>query len=186
MSKKKNNEEKVAEKVTEELENESTSKEGKVDEIKEDQSEKYIATIKELEDKILRIQAETQNYRRRKDEEADKMIKYANEDLIEKILPTLDNFERAILMDDNDLTDEVSKFLTGFKMIYSSFVNVLSDLGLKEIEALECPFDPVYHQAVLADKDEEKADNVILEVLQKGYMLNDKVIRPALVKVNNL
>ena len=71
-------------------------------------------------------------------------------------------------------------------MIYSSFVDVLNQMDLKEREALEQPFDPVYHQAVMTDKDESKEDGIILEVLQKGYMLKDKVIRPSLVKVNNL
>jgi molecular chaperone GrpE len=140
----------------------------------------------EAVDKALRAQAELQNYRKRKDEETDKMIKYANEDLIEKILPTLDNFERAIKLDDNDLTDELSKFLDGFKMIYVSLMNVLNDLGLKEIEALYQPFDPAYHQAVLTGIDDTKEDGIVLEVLQKGYMLKDRVIRPVMVKVNNL
>ena len=142
--------------------------------------------IKDLEEKILRTQAEMQNYRRRKDEEARSIIKFANEELIEKILPTLDNFERAMNLDDNNLTDELSKFLEGFKMTYSSLINVLNGLGLKEIESLDKPFDPVYHQAVLTDKDELKEDGIILDVLQKGYMLNEKVIRATLVKVNNI
>lgn len=142
--------------------------------------------IKELEDKLLRVQAESQNYRRRKDEETDRMINYANEKLIEELLPVIDNFERAIKLDDENLNDELSKFLEGFKMIYGSFINILNGLELKEIEALDQPFDPVYHQAVLTDRDESKEDGIVLEVLQKGYMLKDKVIRASLVKVNNL
>lgn len=152
-------------------------------EIKDDD---YEQKIKELEDKLLRIQAETQNYKRRKEEETEKTIKYANEHLIEELLPVLDNFERAVLLDDSNLADELSKFLQGFKMIYSSFLNVLNSMDLKEIEALDKPFDPTYHQAVLTDKDETKEDGIILEVLQKGYMLKDRVIRASLVKVNNL
>lgn len=153
------------------------------DEVKEDD---YEQKIKELEDKMLRLQAETQNYKRRKEEEMSNMVKYANEKVIEELLPVLDNFERAIGLDDLNLEDELSKFLEGFKMIYSSLINILNGLELKEIKALDCPFDPVYHQAVLTDKDESKEDGIILEVLQKGYMLKDKVIRPTLVKVNNL
>lgn len=152
-------------------------------EFKEDD---YEQRIKELEEKLLRIQAETQNYKRRKEEETEKIIKYANEHLIEELLPILDNFERAVLLDDSNLNDELSKFLQGFKMIYSSFLNVLNSMDLKEIEALDKPFDPTYHQAVLTDKDETKEDGIILEVLQKGYMLKDRVIRASLVKVNNL
>lgn len=142
--------------------------------------------IKELEDKLLRVQAETQNYRRRRDEETDRMVRYANERLIEELLPVLDNFERAIGLDDQNLNDELSKFLEGFKMIYGSFINILNGLELTEIESLDQPFDPAFHQAVLTDKDESKEDGIILEVLQKGYMLKDKVIRATLVKVNNL
>ena len=148
--------------------------------------EKHAEIIKDLEDKLLRSQAELINYKKRKDEETSRTIKYANEELIQKILPTLDNFERAIALDDNDLTDELSKFLEGFKLIYTSFVKVLNDMGLKEIEALEKPFDPTYHQAVMTDKEETKEDGIVLEVYQKGYMLNDRVIRASMVKVNNI
>jgi len=178
MSKNKKNEEIVEEvKSNEELESSIEQ------EVKEDD---YNQKIKELEDKLLRVQAETQNYKRRRDEEVDRMIKYANEHLIEELLPVIDNFERAIGLDDQNLSDELSKFLEGFKMIYGSFINILNGLELKEIEALDQPFDPVYHQAVLTDKDDNKEDGIILEVLQKGYMLKDRVIRASMVKVNNL
>ena len=125
-----------------------------------------------------------QNYKKRNETEKSNMLKYANEDLVKSLLPILDNFERAIRLDDNDLSDEVSKFLSGFKMIYGSFVNVLNNIEVKEIECDGLEFDPVYHQAVLTEKDETKPSGVILEVLQKGYMYKDKVIRPAMVKVN--
>ncbi len=165
--------------ITEKLEKERISPE-----IKPEENNEQI--IKELQDKLLRVQADSQNYKRRLEEESKNAKKFANEELIEELLPVLDNFERAISLDDNDLNDELSKFLEGFKMIYSSFVNVLNQMELKEIDALEKPFDPVYHQAVMTDKDESKEDGIILEVLQKGYMLKNKVIRPSLVKVNNL
>lgn len=148
--------------------------------------EEELNKIKELEDKLLRIQAETQNYIRRTEEEKTKMIKFANADLIEQLLPTIDNFERAIKMDDANLDDELSKFLEGFKLIYSSFLGVLKEMNLKEIEALDQEFDPRYHNAVLTNCDLNKADNIVLEVLQKGYMLEDKLIRPAMVSVNKL
>lgn len=154
--------------------------------VADEKSDDDALKIKELEEKLLRIQAETQNYKRRKEEETSRMIKYSNESLITELLPVIDNFERAIKLDDENLNDELSKFLEGFKMIYGSFINILNGLELKEIEALDQPFDPVYHQAVLTDRDESKEDGIILEVLQKGYMLKDKVIRPSLVKVNNL
>jgi molecular chaperone GrpE len=186
MSKKKDklNDEEV---VTEEISNDSQANElnEKINKMQA-QIDEFRCISAASVDKALRAQAELQNYKKRKDEETDKMIKFANEDLIEKILPTLDNFERAIKLDDNNLTDEISKFLDGFKMIYTSLVNVLNDLGLKEIDAIDKPFDPAYHQAVLTDRDEAKEDGIVLEVLQKGYMLQDRVIRASMVKVNNL
>lgn len=141
--------------------------------------------IKELENSLLRNQAELMNYKRRRDEEVSKMLKYANEDIIKQILSILDNFERAINMDDDNLEDEVSKFLSGFKMIYADLKNVLDKLEVKEINALNTKFDPTYHQAVLQEHDDTKEEGIILDVMQKGYTYKDKVIRPAMVKVNS-
>lgn len=141
--------------------------------------------IKELENTLLRNQAELQNYKRRRDEEVSRLLKYANEDIIKEILPIIDNFERAINMDDDNLEDEVSKFLSGFKMIYSQLRNILDKLEVKEIEALNVKFDPSYHQAVLQEHDETREEGIILDVMQKGYTYKDKVIRPAMVKVNS-
>ena len=140
--------------------------------------------IKVLEEAYLREKAEVANYKRRKDEEVNKMLKYKNEDILKDFLPIMDNFERAIKMDDNDLSDEVSKFLEGFKLIYSNTLNLLNRFDIKEIEASGLEFDPTYHHAVLTEHDENKPAGVVLEVLQKGYMYKDKVIRPAMVKVN--
>ena len=138
----------------------------------------------EAEEKALRAQAELINYRKRKDEEVNKMLKYANEDLVLEILPILDNFERAIKMDDDNLEDEVSKFLSGMKMVYASLVSSLEKFGVKEIEALGKTFDENYHQAVMTESIEDKEKDIIIEVYQKGYMLKDKLLRPAMVKVN--
>ena len=150
----------------------------------EKENHKLKNDLKKSNKKVLRLAAEMQNYKKRNEIEKSNMLKYANEDLAKNLLPILDNFERAIRLDDNDLSDEVSKFLSGFKMIYGSFVNVLNNIEVKEIECDGLEFDPVYHQAVLTEKDETKPSGVILEVLQKGYMYKDKVIRPAMVKVN--
>ena len=144
-------------------------------------------TKKELiltQEKALRANAEMMNFKRRKEEETSYMLKYASEDVIKSLLPVIDNFERGIKLDDNDLSDEVSKFLSGFKMIYSNFVGILNKFEVKEIEANGVEFDPNYHQAVLMEHDENKPSGVVIEVLQKGYMYKDKVIRPAMVKVN--
>ena len=87
-------------------------------------------------------------------------------------------------MDDNDLSDEVSKFLAGFKLIYTNMLNILNQFDVKEISVEGVEFDPEFHHAVLTDHDESKPAGVVLEVLQKGYLYKDRVIRPAMVKVN--
>ena len=140
--------------------------------------------VSEAEEKALRYHAELINYRKRKDEETEKKLKYANEDLILEILPVLDNFERAIKMDDDNLEDEVSQFLSGMKMIYASLTKAIEKYGVKEIDALGKVFDATYHQAVMTEEVKDKDKDIVLEVYQKGYILKDKVIRPAMVKVN--
>ena len=87
-------------------------------------------------------------------------------------------------MDDNNLEDEVSKFLQGFKLMYKQIKDLLTKFEVKEMNCLGKEFDPTYHQAVTTGKDESKESGIILEVLQKGYMYKDKVLRTAMVKVN--
>jgi len=140
--------------------------------------------VSSLQEALLRNQADLQNYKRRKDEETEKLMKYKNEELIKELLSVVDNFERAIKMDDHDLSDEVSKFLEGFKLIYTNMINILNKFEVKEISADGVEFDPDYHHAVLTEHDDSKPSGVVLEVLQKGYSYKDRVIRPAMVKVN--
>ena len=87
-------------------------------------------------------------------------------------------------MDDKNLEDEVSKFLAGFKMIYCGLVGTMEKYGVKAIDGVNKPFDPVYHQAVMTEKREGVEPGMVIEVLQKGYLLKDKVIRPAMVRVS--
>ena len=140
--------------------------------------------ILELEDKNRRIQAEFINFRNRSEEENSKLLKYEGENVIKEILPVIDNFERAISMDNEDLSDEVSRFLSGFKMIYTSLLTNLEKMGVKELDVLGKEFDPTTSEAVLVEENQDKPANVVLEVLQKGYTYKDKVIRSAMVKVN--
>ena len=149
-----------------------------------EENKKLIEEKNALSDKILRLNAEMQNMNRRFNEEKANIYKYDGEKLIKEILPIIDNFERAISLDDDNLTDELSKFLSGFKMIYTSVVDILNKFEVKEIEAEGIEFNPRVHQAVLMEHDESKPHNVVVEVLQKGYMYKDRVIRPAMVKVN--
>lgn len=152
--------------------------------VKKPDNKKFLSQIKELEDRILREKAELINYRKRKDEEVSCMLKYANEDLIRELLPIVDNFERAIKLDDNDLSDELSKFLEGFKMIYTSIINIFNNFEVKAIDGSSKPFDPTYHQAVLTEKVDGVEAGMVIEVLRKGYLYKERVLRPAMVKVS--
>lgn len=187
MEENKNTEEKMND-VIENLETELPKKKEKKNK-KEKANDAEILKLKEenaaLNDKILRINAELQNIKRRNTEEISRILKYDGEAFIKKILPVIDNFERAINMDDSNLEDEISKFLSGFKMIYSNLKNILNEMEIKEIECVGTPFDPANMEAVLTDHEEGKEENIVLDCLQKGYTYKDKVIRPAMVKVNN-
>ena len=135
--------------------------------------------VKELEDKNLRVTSEMINSNRRKDEECNRLLKYKDEDIIMDLLQVVDNFERALSVKSTD-----ENYQKGFDMIYAGLRGVLNKYEVKEIECLGLEFDPMYHQAVLTDHIEGKKDNEIIEVMQKGYTYKDKVIRPAMVKVN--
>ena len=148
------------------------------------QIEKLELEKKDLSDKLLRITAEMQNMKRRYEDEISKIYKYDGEDLVKKILPIIDNFERAIKLDDTNLEDSLSKFLSGFKMIYASLIDILKSKGIEEIECLSKDFDPTKMDAILTEKVEGIESNKVIDVLQKGYIYNDKVIRPAMVKVS--
>ena len=139
--------------------------------------------ISELEDKLIRQSADMVNYRKRKEEEINKMLKFCNEDIIKELLPIIDNFERAINNTDN-LTETEQKYLDGFKMIYCSILNILEKNEVKAIDGANKPFDPIYHNAIMLEKNDKYASGMVIEVLQKGYLLKDKVIRPAMVKVS--
>ncbi len=116
----------------------------------EDKLNEAYNMISELEDKLLREKAELVNYRKRKEEETSRMLMYSNEDLAKSLLPIVDNFERAINMDDENLEDEVSKFLSGFKMIYCNLISTLEKYGVKAIDGANKPFLILLHLYVLS------------------------------------
>ena len=138
----------------------------------------------ELINKIKLAQADLVNYRVRKDEETANQLKYANKDLILEILPIVDNFERAIGSEKEDATDETKKYYDGIHMIYNGLKDALKKFGVEEINRVGEVFDPNQEQAILTGNEEDKEDEVVLEVFQKGYKLKDRVIRPASVKIN--
>lgn len=159
------------------------------EETKKDKKNKKDKLIEELQneinllkDKNIRVTAEMVNTVRRKDEETSRIMKYANESLITEILQVIDNFERAL--NQNIENEEISNYLKGMNMIYESLKGILVKYEVREIEALNKEFDPSIHQAVMQVEDKEKGSNIVIEVMQKGYIYKDKVIRPAMVKVN--
>ena len=152
---------------------------------KEDAEKKKLQEeVAMLKDKFLRTSAEMQNMKRRMEEERANLLKYDGEELIKKLLPVVDNFERAISMDDANLEDELSKFLNGFKMIYGNLSDTLQGYEVLAMDILGKPFDPNTMNAVLVEEAEGVEPNTVIDVLQKGYTYKGKVIRYAMVKVS--
>ena len=197
----KSEEVKEVEKVEENSSNDTLKEEMKVEDIKDDdgqqrtvqeeidnQSKKKLNEaynkISELEDKLIRKDAEMVNYRKRKEDEINRMLKFCHEDMVKEILPIIDNFERAINNEEDNLSEAEKNYRSGVKMIYSHLVNVLENYDVKPIDGCDKPFDPVYHNAIMLEKRDGVKSGMVLEVLQKGYMLKDKVIRAAMVKVS--
>ena len=157
-------------------------KEHKKEHNKDKKLEELQNEVNTLKDKNMRIAAEMVNTLRRKDEETNRLLKYSNESLITELLPVIDNFERALNVDAT--STDVESYQKGMTMIYNSLKNILEKFEVKEIEAIDKEFDPSYHQAVMQEEKEGTKENIVIEVLQKGYTYKDKVIRPAMVKVS--
>ncbi|MCL2099407.1 MAG: nucleotide exchange factor GrpE [Oscillospiraceae bacterium] len=137
--------------------------------------------IKEVTDKYIRLYAEYENFRKRTAKEKSEIYSNAAADILKNILPVMDNFERALQFSG----DEPEKIFEGIKMIEAQFAAALSNLGVEEIKAEGEQFDPALHNAVFHEQDENQPDNTVTEVLQKGYIKGDRVLRPATVKVVN-
>lgn len=148
------------------------------------QDTKLLEENAKLNEKVLRLSAEMQNMRRRFDEDLAKAYKYDGEEFVKRMLPIVDNFERAIKLDDSNLNDDLSKFLEGFKMIYGSLVDTLKLYEIVEIDCLQKEFDPNTMEAVMTVHEEGVEAGIVIDCLQKGYMYKDKVIRVAMVRVS--
>lgn len=135
----------------------------------------------EVNQRMLRTQAEFENFKKRSRKEKEAERKYKAEALATELLPAIDNFERALQV---EVTDATESFVDGISMVYRQIKDALKENDVVEIESVGKEFDPNLHHAVMQIEDEEKESNVVTEELQKGYMLKDKVIRPAMVKVN--
>ena len=166
--------------LTEKPQKNKEKKEKKQDKKHEEELNKLMLELATEKEKSMRIQAEMMNFKRRKEEEVSNIRKYANEDILKELLLVSDNFERALSME----TEENKEFLKGFRMIYTNITNILNANEVKEIEALDKEFDPMYHQAVLTESKDGVEPGIVIEVLQKGYMYKDRVLRASMVKVS--
>jgi molecular chaperone GrpE len=140
------------------------------------------AKLSETESRMLRLQADFDNYRRRVQLDKEAAEKYRAQSLVLDILPALDNFERAMKVEVND--EQAKSLLQGMEMIHRQLVEALAREGVEAIEAVGQPFDPYLHQAVMQVEDSNYEANTVVEEFQKGYKLKDRVIRPSMVKVN--
>lgn len=147
------------------------------------QLEKLRQDIAEQQEKLLRVQADYDNFRRRSRLEKEDMAKYASKQVVEQLLPVYDNFDRALQTSKD--SQDFEALYTGLDMIYRQFAGVLEQEGLKPMEVIGKPFNPEFHQAVMQVETDEYEEGIIVEELQRGYMLKDKVIRPAMVKVSS-
>ncbi len=139
--------------------------------------------IEELKDKLTRQMAEFDNFRKRTEKEKSAMYEIGAKDIIEKILPVVDNFERGL----GAVTEEQKEdsFVAGMEMIYKQIMTTLDSVGVKAIEAVGNEFDPDFHNAVMHVEDQEVGENIVVEEFQKGYTYRDTVVRHSMVKVAN-
>ena len=150
---------------------------------KKKKKDKMEEKIEELEDRVKRQMAEFDNFRKRTEKEKSHMYEVGARDVIEKILPVVDNFERGLASVPEDQKE--NPVIVGMDKIYNQLMTTLMDLGVEPIEAVGEEFDPNYHNAVMHVEDEELGENVVAEEFQKGYMYKDTVIRHSMVKVAN-
>lgn len=181
------NENNESEKVIQENEVDTELDSKKVDEGSKDpksnDQQNYAELLKErneINEKYLRLAADFQNYKRRVENDKKEIFSYANETLVTELLNVLDNFERAI---GSDKSNE-NTLIEGVQMIHKQLLEILSKYNLEEIKTENCEFDPNFHHAVMKESVDYTVSNMIIEVFQKGYTLNGKVIRPSMVKVS--
>ena len=150
---------------------------------KKKKKDKKDEKIEELTDRLTRQMAEFDNFRKRTEREKSQMYEVGAKDVIDKILPVVDNFERGL----GAVTEEEKEdpFVKGMEQIYKQLMTTLEGIGVKPIEAVGNEFDPDFHNAVMHVEDEEVGENIIVEEFQKGYMYRDSVVRHSMVKVAN-
>lgn len=166
---------------------EETPAEAKAEEKKEKKKskkkDKKDEKIEELNDRLLRNMAEFENFRNRSEKEKAAKFDMGAKNVVEKVLPIVDNFERGLAAVPEEEQDNA--FVKGMEAVYKQFTTVLEEIGVTPIEAVGKEFDPNLHNAVMHDEDETKEANIISEEFQKGYMYKDSVVRHSMVKVVN-
>lgn len=168
--------------VAEETAEEQPKTEKKEKKSKKDaEIEKIKAELENKNDLLLRTAAEFDNYKKRTDRERAGIAEYAKANIIKELLPILDNIDRAAVLEDKTSPD----YIKGIELIVKQFEGLAEKLGIKEVAQVGDNFDPNCHEAVMHIEDENFGENVIAEVLQKGFKIGDTVIRPAMVKVAN-
>ena len=150
---------------------------------KKDKKDKKDEKIEELTDRLTRQMAEFDNFRKRTEKEKSQMYEVGAKDIIEKILPVVDNFERGL--DAVKEEDKEDPFIQGMEKVYKQLMTTLEGIEVKPIEAVGQEFDPNLHNAVMHVEDENLGENIIAEEFQKGYMYRDSVVRHSMVKVAN-
>ena len=150
---------------------------------KKNKKDKKDEKIEELTDRLTRQMAEFDNFRKRTEKEKSQMYEIGAKDIIEKILPVVDNFERGLSSVSEE--DKATPFAEGMEKIYKQLMTTLEGIGVKPIEAVGQEFNPDFHNAVMHVEDEELGENIITEEFQKGYMYRDSVVRHSMVKVAN-
>ncbi len=138
--------------------------------------------VKQLQDRVLRLAAEMENTRKRLEREKSEGICFANESLIRQLLPVVDNLERAVQHGENET--DFQGLLEGVRMTLKSFQDGLAKFGCKVFDSVGKPFDPNFHEAVMQEESSEYPEMTVLQEYQKGYLLNDRLLRPALVVVS--
>jgi molecular chaperone GrpE len=164
-------------------------KEDKKEEEKETEELKKKLEEKEKEakehyDRLLRMAADFENYKKRAVREKEEWTKFANEDLIKGILPFIDNLERAV--NHSEKTEDFQSLVEGIKLTVQQLLKTLNKFGVSPIESLGKPFNPAVHQAMLVVETDQHEPNQVVEEFQKGYLLNDRLLRPATVSVSKL
>ena len=150
---------------------------------KKNKKDKKDEKIEELTDRITRQMAEFDNFRKRSEKEKSQMYEIGAKDIIEKILPVVDNFERGL--DSVPEEEKNAPFVEGMEKIYKQLMTTLESVGVKPIEAVGQEFNPDFHNAVMHIEDEEFGENIVAEEFQKGYMYRESVVRHSMVKVAN-